>query len=536
MPRSPKPTAYATRSRMNATPVSIPAPVAGLNVRDGLAAMDARFAVEMTNMWPTAWGVYLRRGWQEHAAVPGRVRSLMTYAAPSGVEALFAVPENGNIYDVTAPSLNPPISSTGLTSYLVESVNFTNVYGTSLVCVNGTDAPFRYDGTAWSGLVYTGWIVEPVDPDPGTPLDPTKLVDVELFKRRLWFVEKDSTRAWYGATDELQGELKLFDVGEIFPRGGWLKDIGTWTVDTGTGINDNLVFVSSEGDIALFSGIDPEGTDFNLIGVYGVGNPINRRTICKRGGDLLIATDEGIMSMAAIMAEQSELDARTITDAIKPLLSEIAISNDQLDNWDLLSVNRHEMLIYNARSRDGITTQFVMNNTTKAWTTFTDVEANCWATREGEPYFGGTGIVGKFWVGGNDAQSIDGTIPGVYVHGRCVQAFNYFNTSGQQKHFRMARPVLRASTQPSVDIAMLVDYNPVNPTYAQDPGDLIYNYAVWDVSLWDEALWGQAYIPFLRWFNVGAIGMAGAVAFSMKCAGELLWISTDVTFESGGVL
>lgn len=535
MPRSPKPSQFATRSRMNATPTSVPAPVAGLNVRDGLASMDARFAVELENLWPTAWGVFVRRGWQEHVAIPGEVLSLMTFAAPSGAEALFAVNTNGDIYEATAPSASPPVSATGLTSYLVESVNFTNVYGTSLVCVNGTETPFRYDGAAWSDLVYTGWIVDPVDPDPGTPLDPKNLIDVELFKRRLWFVEKDSTRAWYGATDEVQGALSLFDLGEVFPRGGYLKDIGTWTVDTGTGINDNLVFVSSEGDIALFSGIDPEN-DFSLIGVYGIGTPINRRTICRRGGDLLIATDEGVMSMAAIMAEQSELDARTITDAIKPLLSQLANDNSYLARWDLLSVNKHEMLIYNIRQADNVGAQYCMNNTTKAWTKFTNIEANCWATREGEPYFGTTGGVGRFWVGYTDGQSIDGEIAGQFVHGRGVQAFNYFNSSGQQKHFRMARPVMRAGTQPSIDIAMLVDFSPVNPTYAQDPGELIYNYAMWDVSMWDEALWGQAVIPFLRWFNVGNIGMAGAVAISMKCASQAVWISTDIVFESGGVL
>ena len=494
MPRSPKPSPYATRSRMNATPVSVPSPVAGLNVRDGLAAMDARFAVEMDNMWPTAWGVYVRRGWQEHAAVAGQVRSLMVYAGADGVEVMFAANDSGDVYDVTAPSLTPPLSIGGLLASLIESVNFTNVYGTNLVCVNGADLPFRYDGTAWSNLVYTGWIVEPVDPDPGTPLDPKNLIDVELFKRRLWFVEKDSTRAWYGATDELQGELKLFDLGEVFPRGGYLKDIGTWTVDTGTGINDNLVFVSSEGDIALFGGIDPEN-DFNLIGIYGIGQPINRRTMCKRGGDLLIATNEGIMSMAAIMAEQSELDARTITDAIKPLLSEITFNTIDFSGWDLVSINRHEMLVYNARRADSTVVQFAMNNTTKAWTMFSNIDARCWAVREGEPFFGATGMVGRFWVSGNDGQSLDGDIPGQYVHGRCVQAFNYFNTSGQQKHFRMARPVLRAGTQPSIDIAMVVDYNPSNPTYAQDPGELIYNYAKWDVSLWDEALWARRSSP-----------------------------------------
>jgi hypothetical protein len=88
-----------------------------------------------------------------------------------------------------------------------------------------------------------------------------------------------------------------------------------------------------------------------------------------------------------------------------------------------------------------------------------------------------------------------------------------------------------------VSIATIVDYNGVNPTYAPDPTPLGYNFAVWDVSFWDEALWGQNAIPFLRWYNVGNIGMAGAIAMSIKVATpNAIWIATDLVMESGGVL
>jgi hypothetical protein len=422
----------------------------------------------------------------------------------------------------------------------VESVNFTNVFGTYLICVDGQSTPFYYNGTIWNTLTITGDLGDggvPPPPDP-TPLDSSKFADVVVFKRRLWFVEKDSTRAWYLDTDSIQGTASLFDLGEVFPRGGYLADIGTWTVDTGTGINDNLVFVSSEGDIALFGGIDPD-QDFNLIGVYQIGAPINRRSVHKRAGDLLIATKEGIVSMASVMAEQSELEARTITDLIKPLLSLITNVENLSNRLDwMLDVNdRYEMLIYNTRDAQGTPIQYCMNTTTKAWTRYLDIDARCWGELEGEPYFGGPGYVGRFWIGATDGVNIEATSPGVIIQAQAIQAFGYFNSSGQQKHFRMARPMLRAGSEPSVAVAMLVDYNGVNPTYAPDPTPLGYGFAVWDKTLWDESLWGQNAIPFLRWFNVGSIGMAGAIAISIKSnTMRTVWIATDLVMESGGVL
>lgn len=531
----------APRSQTNAQPVSLPAPIAGLNVRDSLAQMDPRFAIQMDNFWPTAWGVFVRRGWSYHAVLPNAVtcNSLLTYTSTTGAEHLFAAASNGRIYDVTAPTTSPAevVANVG---QRVESVNFTNVFGTYLICVSGAQVPFFFNGTIWNTLVITGDLGDggvPPPPDP-TPLDPTKLVDVEVFKRRLWFVEKGSTRAWYLDTDAIQGTASLFDLGEVFPRGGFLKEIATWSVDTGDGLNDKLVFISSEGDIALFSGIDPD-QDFVLDGLFRIAAPINRRSAVKRGGDLVVATLEGVTSMAAVLQEQSESGAQTISEVIKPLLSVItnpeSLSN--IEDWQLTVFSRLEMLIYNTRDAQGTTHQYVMNNTTKAWTRFTGIDARCWGRKEGEPYFGGPGYVGKFWDTAGDGANPENDSPGVVIQAQAIQAYSYFDSTGRQKHFRMARPVLRAGSTPSVDVAMLVDYNGVNPTYAPDPTPLGYNFAVWDVSLWDEALWGQNAIPFLRWYNVGAIGMAGAIAISIKTATiSTVWIATDLLAESGGVL
>lgn len=541
MARRKRTTPFAPVARMVAGTVSIPAPIAGLNVRDSLAAMDQRFAPYMQDMFPTAWGVQVRKGWRIHCNMPEAVpvRSLLNYAAADGSEKLFAVTSvaggTGKLYDVTASSDTPPLIRTTLSPY-VQSTNFANVFGDFVLCADGADTPFYYDGTTWADLALTGEIIPPVNPDPGLALDPKNLIDVNIFKRRVWWVEKNSTRAWYGGTDEIQGTLSLFDLGEVFPRGGYLIDIGTWTIDTGTGINDNIIFFSSEGDIAMFGGIDPD-TDFTLLGIYKIAKPINRRSCVKRGGDLIIATDEGIVSMSQIMQEQSELPSSTITDVIKPLLSQIASSAIVVNDWCLVTNNKNEHLIYNTRDSRGTTRQYVMNLTTKAWTQYSNMDAYSWAELESEPYFGGVGYVARFWIGAFDFVSRDGSVTGELIQGKCIQAFNYFDSPGKQKFFNMARPIVRSSSEPSIGVSLAVDYNASSPVYADDPAQLNYPVGIWDVSLWDEALWATGEVAWRRWFNVGAIGMAAAVAIAIKCNTESPnWISTDLTLESGGVL
>lgn len=533
--RPKRPSAMAPRNRMVSNTASIPSPTAGLNVRDSVAQMDVRFAVEMQNFWPTAWGVQIRRGWRVHAVMPDpskRILSLLVYHNPDGTEKLFSCDNTGVIYDVTTRNV-PPILEFSAASGYIQYTNFTNVFGTFLIATNGTIGPFRFDGTTWANLVITNDVVA----DQIT-LDPADLVDVLQFKRRLWFVERESTRSWYLPTDVIQGQVALFDLGEIFPRGGYLADFGTWTVDTGVGINDHLVFISSEGDIALFSGVDPD-VDFELVGIFQVAQPINRRSMEQRGGDLLVATREGIVSMAAVLQEQSEGSARTITDLIKPLLSSLAtdIALVNLLDWQLQMVARHEMLVYNVSDRNGVIQQYAMNVTTKAWTQFSNINAHCWEVMEGEPFFGGDGFVGQFWTGAFDGTSVDDLVDGSFVNGTCIQSFQYFDTTGKQKHFRMVRPTFRGGSPPSIAVSMTPDYVQFNANIADDPTLLGFSFGVWDITLWDESLWGLSVYPFSRWYNVGVVGMCGAVAISAKCATvDCFWLASDIVMESGGTI
>ena len=77
--------------------------------------------------------------------------------------------------------------------------------------------------------------------------------------------------------------------------GGYLVAAGTWTIDAGYGVDDNLVFITSNGEVIVYSGTDPSDiTKFALVGVWRIGKPVGKRCLMKYGGDMIILTYNGL--------------------------------------------------------------------------------------------------------------------------------------------------------------------------------------------------------------------------------------------------
>ena len=110
-------------ARKNNVVITRPAPIGGLNVRDGLAGMPDEDAVQLINWIPDSYGVRCRKGYREWATnLPGdSVQSIVAYfdastAFPTGeyLEAptempgtLFAATPDG-IYDLSLIHISEP--------------------------------------------------------------------------------------------------------------------------------------------------------------------------------------------------------------------------------------------------------------------------------------------------------------------------------------------------------------------------------------------------------------------------------------------
>jgi len=364
-----------------------------------------------------------------------------------------------------------------------------------------------------------------------TGINSNKFINVNLFKNRLYFTEKDSLNAWYLPIDAIGGAASPLYFGGIARNSGYLQAMGTWTLDAGQGADDYAVFVTSMGEVIVYNGTDPDSPDtWALKGVWQLGQTFNRRCFFKWSGDLLLLTQDGLVPLASAL-QSSRLDPRVnLTDKIYYAVSQAATLYFANFGWQINYFASENMLILSIPTSVGME-QFVMHTITKSWARFTGIQAYCWeVSGDNDMHFGGDGVVGTFYSSLSDN--------GTNITATAQQAYSYFDSAGQLKRFMMVRPILQSTGGvPSVLCGLSVDFDTqsqlgnvnFNPSALQD--------GVWDASRWDQANWSGGLITTKIWQGVTGLGFAGSINLNVASRNiELHWASTDYVMERGGVL
>lgn len=507
-----------TAKRASLNVASIPAPVGGWNARDSLANMDPLDAVQLENMFPTVSSVVLRGGYTEWATGLGaQVQTLMAYASGT-TQKMFAI-AGTSVFDVTATGPVGAAVVTGLSNAKWEYTNVTTAGGSYLYMVNGVDAPRLYDGTTWASVTGVSTIAI-------TGVTTTTLTNVVLFKNRVWFIQADTLKAWYLPTSAVGGAAQVLDLSSFARRGGYLVAAGTWTLDAGYGVDDNLVFVTSEGEVIVFRGSDPASSaTWAMSGLWQLGAPVGKRCLMKFSGDLLLLTFDGLYPLAAAL-QSSRLDPRVaLTDKIQGAIAGAIAAYSSTFGWTLCYSARNNALMVNVPVAVGEQQQYVMNTITKNWGQFTGWHANCWEVFEDAPYFGGNGIVGAAW-------SSDYADNGAEISSNTLQAFNYFDSRGTKKYFTRARPTISTDGNPDLFLGINVDFDVSDTTAVLSPAPTATG--VWDAATWDASLWGSGLITTNSWQGVTGVGTCGGVRFLTASSGlQIEWASTDVVYQIG---
>ena len=588
----------AIPQKFRANTASIPAPLGGWNARDSLANMDAMDAVEMVNFFPTPSDVLLRQGYSKASTeITGKVYSLMNYTDqtdPNGYK-LFAA-AGTKIYNAKP---DPAVEVfDGISDSKFQHVNMTNSGGHYLVACNGVDPTMIYDGTQWFFLAttetaqtistithvgavatlttaaahnlvtgnrvtisgatesaYNGTYVITVlsstqftytmATTPAadasvvgsytvlgiTGVDSSTFINVNLFKHRLYFTQKDTLKCWYLPLDSIAGAAQPLDFGGVARQAGYLQAMGTWTLDAGEGVDDYAVFVTSMGEIIVYNGTNPaETASWTLKGVWQLGQTFSRRCFFKWSGDLLLLTQDGLVPLASAL-QSSRLDPRVnLTDKIFYAVSQAATVYHSNFGWQIMYFASENMLILNIPTDTGME-QYVMHTITKSWARFTGIEAYCFeVSGDNDLHFGGDGFVGKFW----DRNSDDGAI----INATVQQAYNYFDSRGQQKRFTMVRPILLVSNgAPAVLCGVNTDFDTQNQLGQVTFNPSTLEIGIWDFSDWDDASWGGGLQVVKNWQGVTGIGYCGSISINVASKNtEVHWASTDFVMERGAVI
>src|SRR5512139_358765 len=497
--------------------VTIPAPYAGWNAVSSLTAMEPSEAIRLENFIPDTAGVRTRNGYSSHATGVGtRVDSLMTYTSPTAAK-LFAASSTGTIYDVTA-------TAAGTSSLILTNGQFSHVMmgtpaGAFLVVCNGTDKPYRYNGTAWATASITGCTA-----------GSTTFVAVTQHQQRLFFIQKDTLDAWYLPVSSVAGAAQRIQLGPYCRLGGYLQAVASWTRDGGAGMDDQIVFLTSKGEAILYSGTDPTSTTlWAKVGTFRIPEPVGRRCVTSIGADLALITSQGVMPFSSILPLSPGGSAKVAaTQNISAAFQEYYSNGSAFFGWQVIENSRERLLIINAPRTEFTTIdQLVMNTQTGAWCKFTGIPANCWATLGDKLFFGGTnGTVYRY--GGSSLDA--GTTP---ISAIATTAFQTLG-SPATKQFQMARAFGVAPDGLVPGVGIHLDYATANITVINRAYQSVGTN--WDSALWDSFQWAGGTVTTREWQSINGMGSAVALETQVTTSEEVRLNSIDVMFEVGGYL
>lgn len=526
---SPRKTSQAKPEMRSHT---FPAPIRGWIANENLALARPGGAFVLENWFPEARTVRARGGSLTKATIStGPVTSQWVYVS-GGAEKHFAADET-NIFDITSvadPAVIPAATISGQTSGYYSTAQMSTAGGDYQVVVNGTDDAQLYDGSTFTALN-----ASTVTPGAFTGVATNLLSFVWNFKSRLFFVEKNTMRAWYLPVDQITGAASSFSLAGVFQKGGNLLFGGRWSLDAGDGLDDKCVFISSTGEVAVYEGIDPSSASaWAKVGVYQISQPLGTNATMSAGGDFLVATVDGIVPLSqAINKDSDALSLSAITRNIEPEWKKEALTRTTLP-WEIIKWSEFNMAVVSLPVTSSSVEPycFVVNLQTGAWAKYTGWDTRCMTVFDGYGYFGTSdGKVKQMEVTGSD----DGT-PYVIDY---VGLFEDLGLPGAQKTINSARSNVLSDVNPPIKVTVETDYEVSGLT--PPPAIPAAQGSIWDTSVWDEAVWDEGANPRvrLRWQGVGKTGFAIAPRLMALAAAttapSLEIVSLQVLYEAGAV-
>jgi len=499
--------------------VRVPASVGGWNQYDSIAAMAPEYALTLDNVFPSVRQCTVRPGYTVWGTGlgTGAVETLMQWGGPSSEKLLAAA--NGNIYNVSTAGAGTSLGS-GYTNNRWQHTNMGTAGGHFVIAVNGADTPINYNGTA---IATTPAI---------TGVTATNLIHVWQFQNRLFFLQKNSLVFAYLPVNVIGGAALTFDLSALFEFGGYLICAQTWSRAGLTDQEDLCVFLTSEGEFAVYSGTDPgDATKWALQNRGRIGAPptLGTRSMEKIGSDLYIVCQDGLVALSQVLWLDRVDTSKTISQKIGTAVNDAVAAYSANFGFEIFLYPKGNMVMVNVPALVNKTMyQYVANTATGAWCRFTGLNANCWQLFNNSPYFGGVdGTVYKW-----DSGSADN---GALINWEIRSAFVNMGEDGQNKLWTLVRPIFESNGPVSFNYRIEVDYSISNLT--QPSGSSSANDSRWDTALWDTAPWDDSAQIVTVWLGANALGrvcdihMRGA---SMNQ--DIAWIATDFTFYQGGLL
>jgi len=502
--------------QMQVLPKTLPAPLRGLILNENPAFMQPGAALELDNWFPTDNAIRLRGGTQKwtRLGVTGTpdnqpIRSMFNYIAGSN-KKMFAANAT-KLYDVTAGgAFGVPVAPAAPNNVTITNGNFSTVTmatadgSTYLIAVNDAgEYALRFNGSTWQQL-RPGATTPPslITGPAGTPVVAgLGLTQVWKYRNRLFFIQGGSMNAWYLPVYAVGGALEQIPLSGAFTLGGSLLFGCAWSVSAGDGIDDKCIFVTTEGEIAIFTGTNPaDPQNWSQQGRYQITRPMGKNAWLRVGGDVVIATVDGIVPISqALSKDVAQLEFSAITTNVHPTWMREVLARGNLPwtmcKWDEFG-GLGAMFVTLPGGVPGDYRCMVVNTHTGAWCRITGWDALCFTTLNGVMYFGTQkGRIMQADIGGydtiTDGADVDQRVPYTAIY---VGGWEVFGSPPNQFTVRQARCSFNTRAMepfiPQVNCAINYVYLPLPPPpdVGGDPGI---------AEVWDQGLWGDDHtLPF----------------------------------------
>jgi hypothetical protein len=591
---------------------TIPAPTRGIIMDENETFMQPGAAVVCDNWKPTLRGVSLRGGCIRWCVLPETTPVISAFRYASGNNQNMYAGNATKLYDVTTSA--PTVVKSGQTSGNYCASQMANQGGDWMVVVNDNgDAPLRFNGSTWATLNFTTpanwanstayavnarakdtadgslwkcavahtsatsgtfladrtahpsyWITDVASdgvswitgPTGSTVINGGNLTYVCKYRGRLFFIEGSSMNAWYLPLNAVGGLLAMIPLSGAATKGGKLLFCASWSIDAGDGIDDKLVFCTDLGELLIFTGSDPSNaSNWRQEGRYQIPPPMGMNAHLALGGELLIATTQGIVPCsAAITKSPEDLELANITRAIKPMWRDEVNAKRQwswtMFNWEIYG----GIFVTWPGSVPGYCA--VVNASTGAWARFVGYDATCFIQLRDDMFFGTqNGIIMQA-----DRTGYDDGLPYTAV---LVGGWEMFQAPSQTITWRQARASFAATQgQPfQPQLAATTDYVvtlPPPPPAGPDPGiPDAWDEGLWGPDMgpppppvptpaertayaqWDQTVVSRGIVRNTGWVSIGVTGFSHApvvqVTVAQQAKPNVDLISIAATFERAGI-
>lgn len=486
-------------------------PIKGMITNANPAAQDERSARFMVNFLPNQRTIVPRGGKVHKLTLPARVEQVVNHPG-DGLDFWFAATDT-EIYrfnPITQPSDPLDVMVSGQTSGDYSFISASTDDIAYLFMVNGADDMQRFDGTSWQ-------VINASSTPAITGVETSRLSHVWAYRNRHFFIERGTLNAWYLPTNQLTGAAIQLPLNGVFRRGGSLIAGASWSVDSGDGTDDRCVFMTDQGEFAVYSGSNPAQSDsWGLIGVYDISPPLHKNAMFSVGGDLIVATKAGFIPLsAAVQKEPEDLALTSLSFPIEPTWLKAISQAGNNPRWNILKWETAKRVLAFGPVGIGVPqAQFAQNTETKAWTTLAGWDVTAAGILSDRFFFGSShGKIYEGFSGGrDDGAAFEAQVEFAPSHFDHVDQIKI--TSTMQAKFEHTQPV-------NVKFGLFADYSSAFPLAPDAAPAAAGSNATWDEATWDEAAWSGSVTD----------RMASTARIAIEQQGEVLAPRVQVTSD-----